>query len=61
MKNNEVYEPETITEEALMLLGRINAFAAYVQTQSSKYGIDREICAAMLGFKLEDKSCSTSE
>lgn len=53
MKNNEVYVPETITEEALMILGRVNAFAAYVKT--CKYSVDREICAAMLGFKLEDE------
>lgn len=56
---NGVYAPETLNEEALMLMGRVNAFAAYVR--GVKYSIDREICAAMLGFKLEEIKCSTLE
>lgn len=58
-KNEDIYAPETINEEALMLMGRVNAFAAYVK--SKRYSIDREVCAAMLGFELEDEECSTSE
>lgn len=58
-RNNDAYIPETNVEEALMLMGRVNAFAQYVRT--NKHYIDREACAAMLGFELEDDECSTSE
>lgn len=51
-RNNDTYVPENNTEEAMMLMGRVNAFAAYVRSQ--KYSVEREICAEMLGFELED-------
>lgn len=50
------YAPENPTEELFELVGRINAFAAYVNYAKSH--IDREICAAMLGFELEDGGSS---
>lgn len=37
-------------EECAMLVGRVEAFAAYVAQE--KYSITREMCAAMLGFEL---------
>lgn len=54
MKNhNEVYIPENSFEEALMLMGRVNALAAYVRSQ--EYSIPRETIAAILGFDLEER------
>ncbi len=47
------YTPENPAEELFELVGRIKAFAAYVN--STKYDIDRELCAAMLGFELRNK------
>ncbi len=52
-KKYDVYIPEDKEEEALMIMGRINAFAAYVRRE--KYNIARETCAAMLGFELDGK------
>lgn len=56
---NIVYDPDDGHEELLMLMGRVNALAAYVRDE--KYDIPRKIIAAMLGFNLEDGTCSTSE
>lgn len=47
------YVPDDVGEELFELVGRIKAFAAYVN--STKYSIERELCAAMLGFELEDE------
>lgn len=44
---------ETVDEEYAMLAGRVEAFAGFVA--QSEYSIDREVCAAMLGFKLPEK------
>ena len=52
-RNIDTYTPENNTEEALMLMGRVNAFAAYVR--SEKYSVSREVCADMLGFELEEE------
>ena len=41
------------------LEGRIKAFAAYVN--STKYSIEREICASMLGFELEEETKDARE
>lgn len=41
-------------EEYAVLLGRVEAFAVLVN--ESKYNIDRELCAKMLGFALDDNS-----
>lgn len=46
------YIPENPAEELFELVGRIKAFAAYVN--NSKYDIDRRTCADMLGFKLKE-------
>ena len=46
------YVPENPAEELFELVGRIKAFAAYVN--NSKYDIDRRTCADMLGFKLNE-------
>lgn len=51
MKAN-LFIPENETEEALMLMGRVEAFAAYVKEQHSD--IERRVAAAMLGFELEE-------
>lgn len=51
-RNNDTYIPENSNEEALMLMGRVNAFAAYVRNE--KYLISRNVCADMLGFELGD-------
>lgn len=40
-------------EEFTALVGRVEAFAVLVN--ESKYSIDREICAKMLGFALDDE------
>lgn len=42
--------PETAGEEHAMLVGRLEAFAAYVVQE--EYSISKEMCAAMLGFEL---------
>lgn len=46
------YKPESVGEELFELVGRIQAFAAYVN--STEYSISRELCAEMLGFKLKN-------
>lgn len=52
MSKTDIYIPENVSEESYMLMGRVNAFAAYVRNE--KYAIDRGMCAAMLGFDLEE-------
>lgn len=52
MRETDIYVPENALEESYMLMGRVNAFAAYVRRE--KYAIDRGVCAAMLGFDLEE-------
>lgn len=44
------FTPETAGEEHAMLVGRLEAFAAYVVQE--EYSISKEMCAAMLGFEL---------
>lgn len=48
------FTAETVNEKYAMLAGRMEAFASYVAQQ--KYNIEREVCAAMLGFELPDES-----
>lgn len=48
------YAPEDLKEEFFELIGRLKAFAAYVNTSEGKY-IEKTICAGILGFELEDK------
>lgn len=61
MKNrNRMFVPEDANEEALMLMGRVEALAAYVRLE--KYSIEREVVAALLGFDLEPEAgCELSE
>lgn len=59
MKRGTLFNADGQNEEALMLMGRVEAFAAYVR--NSKYAIDREVIAAMLNFDLEDKPCQATE
>ena len=44
------FTAENAGEKCAMLVGRVEAFAAYVAQE--KYSITREMCAAMLGFEL---------
>ena len=44
------FTAENAGEECAMLVGRVEAFAAYVAQE--KYSITQEMCAAMLGFEL---------
>lgn len=53
MSKRPEYMPENPAEELFELVGRLKAFAAYVN--STKYDIDRELCASMLGFELEEE------
>lgn len=39
-------------ENYAVLLGRVEAFANFVNTQ--KHGIEREICGAILGFEVTE-------
>ena len=61
MKNrNRMFAPEDANEEALMLMGRVEALAAYVCL--GKYSIEREVVAAILGFDLEpETNCGVTE
>ena len=55
MKNrNRMFVPEDANEEALMLMGRVEALAAYVCLE--KYSIEREVVAAILGFDLDPET-----
>ena len=53
------FTPETAGEEHAMLVGRLEAFAAYVVQE--EYSISREMCAAMLGFELPTEQTVKSE
>lgn len=53
------FTAETAAEECAMLVGRVEAFAAYVAQE--KYSITREMCAAMLGFALPEEPKTTRE
>ncbi len=59
MSEYKKYTPENHTEELFELVGRIKAFAAYVN--STKYSIEREICASMIGFELEEETKDARE
>ena len=61
MKNrNRMFIPEDANGEALMLMGRVEALAAYVCLE--KYSIEREVVAAIHGFDLEpETNCGVTE
>ena len=52
-RKNDVFCADNQYEEALMLMGRVNALAGMVQ--ASKYSVDCEVVAAVLGFELDEK------
>ena len=51
-RKNDVFCAENQYEEALMLMGRVNALAGIIQ--ASKYSVDRKVVAAALGFELAE-------
>lgn len=51
-RKNDVFCADNQYEEALMLMGRVNALAGIIQ--ASKYSVDREVVAAALGFELAE-------
>lgn len=53
------FTPETAGEEHAMLVGRLEAFAAYVVQE--EYSISKEMCAAMLGFELPEEQTEEDE
>lgn len=53
------FTPERAEEEFFLLVGRLEAFAAYVAQE--KYSISRNLCAAMLGFALPEEPKTTRE
>lgn len=53
------FTPETAGEEHAMLVGRLEAFAAYVVQE--EYSISKEMCATMLGFELPTERTVKSE
>lgn len=59
MRNAVDYVPESPEEELFELVGRVNALAAYVN--KTKYSIERELIAAMLGFELKEDSESAKD
>ena len=52
-RKNDVFCADNQYEEALMLMGRVNALAGIVQ--ASKYSVDCEVVTAVLGFELDEK------
>ena len=55
MKNrNRMFAPEDANEEALMLMGRVEALAAYVNLKLDS--VEREVVAAILGFDLDPET-----
>lgn len=53
-RKNDVFCADNQYEEALMLMGRVNALAGIINT--SKYTmIECETVAAVLGFELDEK------
>lgn len=51
MNENMVYIPLKLFNELIELKGRVKAFEAH--TINTKFSIEREECAAMLGFDLK--------
>lgn len=55
MKNrNRMFAPEDANEEALMLMGRVEALAAYVNLKLDS--VEGEVVAALLGFDLDPET-----
>ena len=47
------YDAESDTEELMLLAGRLEAFAGFVDSHED-IDIDRKTCAAILGFELKE-------
>lgn len=47
------YNAESDTEELMFLVGKLEAFAAFVDSHED-IDIDRKTCAAILGFELKE-------
>ena len=54
MKRYTDYEPETVGEEFMLLLGRVEALGIYLEMEKGNY-VDRKIVAAIMGIELEDE------
>lgn len=54
MKRYTDYEPETVGEEFMLLLGRVEELGIYLDMEDSKY-VDRNTVAAIMGIELEDE------
>lgn len=54
MKKGVGYEPETVGEEFMLLLGRVEALGIYLDMEDGKY-VDRNTVAAIMGIELEDE------
>ena len=54
MKRYTDYEPETVGEEFMLMLGRVEALGIYLDMEDSKY-VDRNTVAAIMGIELEDE------
>lgn len=55
MKNrNRIFIPEDANSEALMLMGRVEALAAYVNLRQDS--VEGEVVAAILGFDLDPET-----
>lgn len=54
MKRYTDYEPETVGEEFMLLLGRVEALGIYLDMEKGNY-VDRKIVAAIMGIEIEEK------
>lgn len=54
MKRYTDYEPETVGEEFMLMLGRLEALGIYLDMEDSKY-VDHNTVAAIMGIELEDE------
>lgn len=52
MKRYTDYEPETVGEEFMLLLGRVEAFHDYLKAIDSEFLEKKKVCAIM-GFDFE--------
>lgn len=51
MKRYTDYTPETVGEEFMLLLGRVEALGIYLDIEDGKY-VDRKTVAAIMGIEL---------
>lgn len=60
MKRYTDYEPETVGEEFMLLLGRVEALGIYLDMEKGNY-VDRKIVAAIMGIEIEEKESPRKE